>query len=185
MCGEAAWDAVFTQDEHDRLVAKLTDPARNENTWAGRAEARYLLTGIVTCGLCKGPMYAQGAKTGRPRYSCTRGPGKWGEVTRLITEVDGETELCILAWMADGGLFDQAATVTESEDVQDIRAQRDKAQAGLDALALAGAAARWDRAKLDRQMAPYHARIAELDQRLRATEAAVVSRDVLAVAVSL
>ena len=77
--GPVRWEPIVTEDEHRRLVALLTDPARRTNVNAPRY--RYLLGGIVRCGRCAerghGP---DGAGTrlravvggGQRRYVCPR-----------------------------------------------------------------------------------------------------------------
>ena len=53
--GEGAWPAILEPDLQDRLGAHLRDPSRRTQTSTNR---RYLLSGLVRCGQCGGPMFA-------------------------------------------------------------------------------------------------------------------------------
>jgi site-specific DNA recombinase len=71
--GPAAWPAIITPDDHERLVAVLRDPARRLSSGNGRA---YLLTGQVFCGRC-GHQLVGGPRPGGLRsYMCKRDPGR-------------------------------------------------------------------------------------------------------------
>lgn len=70
--GKAAWEPIYDEGTHDRVVALLTDPARLMSKGAPR---RHLLSGIARCGECEGPMRATPqtvyrGKTLRPKYQC-------------------------------------------------------------------------------------------------------------------
>ncbi|MGH8572365.1 MAG: hypothetical protein ACREX8_07305 [Gammaproteobacteria bacterium] len=54
LCGEivaevAAWPAIITPEDSDRLRALLSNPARRVTTGSAR---KYLLSGILVCGRC-------------------------------------------------------------------------------------------------------------------------------------
>ena len=67
--GKGSWEAMISPDEHERLVAILSDPARR-STHQG-PEPRHLLSGIATCGQCGSPMRFFGPKSMRtPTYLC-------------------------------------------------------------------------------------------------------------------
>lgn len=69
---DAVWPAIIAPGDSDRLRALLTDPSRRKYSAAnGR---RYLLSGILRCGLCKGGMVGR-PKVGTPRYVCPNTPG--------------------------------------------------------------------------------------------------------------
>lgn len=53
--GDGDWPAILDPDVQDRLGAHLRDPARRTQTSTNR---RYLLSGLVRCGRCSGPMFA-------------------------------------------------------------------------------------------------------------------------------
>lgn len=62
--GPAAWPAIIASDDHDRVVALLTDPQRRQQAvdalaQHGVAARRYLLTyGVGSCGVCGGVLRA-------------------------------------------------------------------------------------------------------------------------------
>jgi site-specific DNA recombinase len=63
----AKWAPVVTRRDFSRLERLLTDPSRNTG---GDYRARYLLTGILECGLCGGRMKGRPSK-GTQQYVCT------------------------------------------------------------------------------------------------------------------
>lgn len=72
--GPAIWPAIITPDESARLRTLLTDPARRMN----RSPRRYLLSGLLRCGLCGARMVARPRENGDPRYACVRDPRTHG-----------------------------------------------------------------------------------------------------------
>ncbi|GGN03793.1 serine recombinase [Terrabacter tumescens] len=66
--GKALWPPIISEDEHARIVALLTDPARRTN----RTARSYLLSGLCRCGKCGGKMVT-GQTRGRRRYMCRSG----------------------------------------------------------------------------------------------------------------
>lgn len=66
--GKAAWPAIITEEEHARIVALVTDPARRTN----RTARTYLLSGLCRCGKC-GAKMVTGQSRGRRRYICRSG----------------------------------------------------------------------------------------------------------------
>lgn len=69
--GEATWPGIITADEGDRLRLLLTDPKRRTN----RSARRYLLSGLLRCGLCGSPLYSA-PKDGKRRYGCAPAAGR-------------------------------------------------------------------------------------------------------------
>jgi DNA invertase Pin-like site-specific DNA recombinase len=67
--GPAAWPAIITPEQHERIVALLSDPGRRVK----RAPRRYPLSGIVRCGVCTHRMIAS-PQEGRRRYGCRPEP---------------------------------------------------------------------------------------------------------------
>jgi site-specific DNA recombinase len=51
--GKGEWPPLVTEDEYDRIVRLLSEPARKTTTGASR---KWLLSGIATCGKCGGSM---------------------------------------------------------------------------------------------------------------------------------
>ncbi len=67
--GPAAWPAIITVEQHERVVALLTNPARRTL----RTARRYSLSGLVRCALCGGKMVSAPNRD-RRRYGCRSGP---------------------------------------------------------------------------------------------------------------
>ena len=71
---KAVWPGIIAEDEHYRLRAILTDPARRTN--GGRLPRSYLLSGgIARCGLCGANLVARPRADKRRCYVCATGPG--------------------------------------------------------------------------------------------------------------
>ena len=73
--GAAVWPAIIPPDDHYRLVAVLTDPARRKHP-GGRD--RKLLTGLLTCGHCNATMVSRPRQDRVATYVCASGPGMHG-----------------------------------------------------------------------------------------------------------
>lgn len=70
----AEWPAIIAPEDTARLRALLGDPARRTN----RAARRYLLAGLLRCGLCDARLVSRPRSDGRRRYVCAKGPGLVG-----------------------------------------------------------------------------------------------------------
>lgn len=68
---EAEWEGIISAADSDRLRAILSDPSRRKN---GNAR-RYLLAGMLRCGLCGETLLSRPRDDGRRRYVCARRPG--------------------------------------------------------------------------------------------------------------
>jgi DNA invertase Pin-like site-specific DNA recombinase len=77
---DAVWDGIVTVDEHVRLVAVLTDPARKTLQHA----RSYLLTGFLRCEKCGATLRARPTMDGTRKYVCQAGPGHPGCGRTLI-----------------------------------------------------------------------------------------------------
>jgi DNA invertase Pin-like site-specific DNA recombinase len=68
----AQWPAIVTAEEHDRLLALLSDPRRKANKEG--PGVKWLGSGIYRCGICDGPMRLisgyRNTGTRRTRYGC-------------------------------------------------------------------------------------------------------------------
>ena len=51
-----SWEPVVSEDTWRAARAKLTDPARRTSPGSGR---KYLLSGVLVCGVCGGPVYGR------------------------------------------------------------------------------------------------------------------------------
>lgn len=68
MIGKAVWAPIVSEEDHARIVALLTDPARRTN----RTARRYLLSGLCRCGKC-GAKMVTGQSRDRRGYVCRSG----------------------------------------------------------------------------------------------------------------
>ena len=71
--GAATWEPIIAPEQGERLRRLLLDPARRTN----RTARRYLLTGMLRCGLCGAPLRSM-PKNGVRRYGCAMGPDNPG-----------------------------------------------------------------------------------------------------------
>ena len=192
LSAEQGWDALWPQSVHDALRKTLTSEKitvsvtradgtvttaqrrRNPNTWAGKAEPRHLLTGLIECA-CGAPMFVQHNRS-RPRYTCqvimrgnAGGDGRGGEhAVRAKEDVETEAELTILRWMADGGLYDQARRAAGSGETAELEAELAGKIRERDRKADSDAAYDIPMDERKRRAAPVNAEIAGLRERLAA-----------------
>lgn len=70
--GKGIWEPMISVEEHQRLLAIFSDPARRSTTHRG-VEPRHLLTGIARCGVCGEPMRWSGPRSEAkvPGYLCS------------------------------------------------------------------------------------------------------------------
>jgi hypothetical protein len=115
---QATWPAIISQDLHDRLVALLTSPSRRLT----RTPRRYLLTGLLRCGVCDSPMGARPRTDGTRRYLCLKGPGRpgCGKVAVLAEPVEALVAEAILIRLDTPEL----AAALSGADLPDESAQR-------------------------------------------------------------
>lgn len=81
------WKGIITHNDSVRLRALLMDPSRRLNKGA----KRYLLTGILRCGLCKTPLVARPRGDHARCYVCAtdpRRPTACGKIRRLSEPVE-------------------------------------------------------------------------------------------------
>jgi site-specific DNA recombinase len=93
--GPAAWPAIVTVEEHEQIVAVLTDPTRRTSRPGAR---RYLLTGSTYCGKC-GSVLVASPIAGKRAYACRsqrRGTGCGG--IRILAQ---PLEDHVASWMLD------------------------------------------------------------------------------------
>ena len=116
--GDAAWPAIVSRDDHERAVAILTDPARAKTS--GDSTARWLLSGIATCGRCGAPMRVL-INRGRPSYSCSP-QGGCMRITRVVSKVDPYVEQVVLDLATDLARR-SPDTTTDTPALADARAE--------------------------------------------------------------
>lgn len=71
--GPAAWPAIVSQEQHERILAIM----RSKQRTGRRAPRRYLLSGLLRCGKCGNRLYSS-ARQDRRRYVCVSGPDHGG-----------------------------------------------------------------------------------------------------------
>jgi site-specific DNA recombinase len=71
--GQAAWPAIISRDDHERLLAVLNDPGRRVSPGNERS---YLLTGLVYCDRCGQPLIGGPRPHNGRSYTCKRDPGR-------------------------------------------------------------------------------------------------------------
>jgi site-specific DNA recombinase len=108
------WPALIEDAElFWRVREMLTDPGRRRS--GPKQEAQHLLTGLVWCGRCGGPMYVQHNRS-RPRWTCQR---CW--TVRALDQVNAKALRLMVKWMDVKGPYDRAMAATESADVAGLR----------------------------------------------------------------
>lgn len=129
--GPGDWSSLISEDEHHRLVAILTDPART--THRGCAP-KHLLTGIAECGRCGSTMrffHPASVKTGR--YMCQAKSC----VARRADMVDAQVTDTLLDAMARWTV-PVASEGESSEITEQIRALRQRLDGFADTAAAGG-----------------------------------------------
>jgi DNA invertase Pin-like site-specific DNA recombinase len=126
------WEAIITPEETARLRAILDERTRTRT----RPVRRYLLSGLLRCGLCDAPLVSRPQSNGDRRYVCAKGPGHSG-CGRLAINAEG-----IEAFLAESVLVQldapavaaalaaaqsaDAATAAEHEALRQDREQLDE-----------------------------------------------------------
>lgn len=160
--GPGKWEPIVDESIWRGLVAFLGDSGRKN---AVSFERRYLLSGVVRCGVCQSPLYSTHPH-GRDRsrvYVCKKG----SHVGRNAADLDEFIEGVVLTYLAtQQGV---AAGVRDSENKMDLDALRtDRAglQARLDDLAAMFASGHIDGSQLKRGSVSLREKIGEIDSAL-------------------
>lgn len=130
--GKGAWPAVFDDDTAMAVKAILTDPARSRKG----PPRRYLLSGIMRCGECGGPVtgaYVKEVGKGET-YRCM------GHVSRKAAAVDEYVVATLLARLAKPDALALLARQGRGDDLARLSDERTALRARLDGLAEAFAA---------------------------------------------
>lgn len=127
--GPGEWEAIFTEEQHRDLEAKLTDPRRR--TAPHDLTAKFLLSGVARCGKCGKPMFAAAARKGGHEWMVYRCFGGYCMARRLdlVDEVVESVVIGVLSRPDAHRLF--AADV----DVQALRQKAVDLRDRRDALA--------------------------------------------------
>lgn len=107
--GPAAWEAVLSAEVGARLDTVLTVRRRS------RPARSYLLTGIVRCGVCGGPLVPRAREGGVRRYVCVPAAGGKsvpGSCGAVLASADGLERFVVAALL---GFLEHAELRTEPE----------------------------------------------------------------------
>ena len=119
------WDPYITPEDHERLLAIFSDPARKMTEHRGR-EPRHLLTGIATCGVCGDVMRFVSARTSQRsagRYLCSAKScaGRRADAVDLLVEETLLTRMerpDAVELFAERGNADIANALTEADTLR-------------------------------------------------------------------
>jgi site-specific DNA recombinase len=130
---KAAWPAIITPAETQRLRAKLTNPERRTN----RSARRYLLTRLLRCGHCGGRLCARPRDDRTRRYVCASGPGfgGCGKITVVAEALEGFVVQAVLHRIDSPQLAESLNGAGDDPQGAEWQAQIEQAQAQLDELA--------------------------------------------------
>jgi site-specific DNA recombinase len=136
--GPAAWPAIVTPVQRDRVLARMAARALTKT----RAPRTYLLSGLLRCGRCGNRLYSQ-ARHRNPqnrvrRYVCLSGPdqGGCGRLTVVAEPVEDLLTDAVLTRLDSPQLADVLAGRSSVDaDVAALSAQLDADTARLDELA--------------------------------------------------
>jgi site-specific DNA recombinase len=141
--GPATWEGIITAEQGERLRLLFNDPARRTN----RAARRYLLSGLLRCGLCGGKLYAC-PKNGVPRYGCHTGADLRG-CGRIYIYAGALEQLIADAVLLRLDSPDLVATLTRADDGAHVRTLGDAISA--DTARMDDLAAAWADGEFSRQ----------------------------------
>ncbi|OOK67297.1 recombinase zinc beta ribbon domain protein [Mycobacterium kansasii] len=138
MIGPAAWPAIITPAERDRILARMTARSVTKT----RAPRTYLLSGMLRCGRCGNRLFSQ-ARHNNPtnrvrRYVCLKGPdhGGCGRLTVVAQPVEELLTDAVLTRLDSPQLADALnGKARVDADVAALAAQLEADQARLDELA--------------------------------------------------
>ena len=136
--GPAAWPAIITAAERDRVLARIAARAVTKT----RAARTYLLSGMLRCGRCGNRLFSQ-ARHNDPdnrvrRYVCLKGPdhGRCGRLTVVAEPVEQLLTDAMLTRLDSPHLAKVLARKSSPDaDVAALAAQVEADQGRLDELA--------------------------------------------------
>jgi site-specific DNA recombinase len=136
--GPAAWPAIITPAERDRILARMATRSLTKT----RAPRTYLLSGMLRCGRCGNRMFSQ-ARHSNPetrvrRYVCLKGPdhGGCGRLTVVAQPVEDLLTDAVLTRLDSPHLAGVlAGKASLDADVTALSAQLDADTTRLDELA--------------------------------------------------
>lgn len=115
--GPAEWEAIIAPEEHHRLRTILLDESRQKYSRVGR---RYLLTGLIFCGICGEPLRSRRRGSGKPGYECAKKPGSraCGGIGRMAEPIDAYVTEAVLTAL-DGPAFAEALRARRAAQTDD------------------------------------------------------------------
>ena len=136
--GPAAWPAIITPAERDRVLARMATRSLTKT----RVPRTYLLSGMLRCGRCGNRLFSQ-ARHSNPdnrvrRYVCLKGPdhGGCGRLTVVAQPVEDLLADAVLTRLDSPHLAEVlAGKVSVDADVAVLSAQLDADTTRLDELA--------------------------------------------------
>uniref|UniRef100_A0A5Q5BTJ9 Recombinase n=2 Tax=unclassified Mycobacterium TaxID=2642494 RepID=A0A5Q5BTJ9_MYCSS len=136
--GPAAWPAIITHAERDRILARMTARSVTKT----RAPRTYLLSGLLRCGRCGNRLFSQ-ARHNNPqnrvrRYVCLKGPdhGGCGRLTVVALPVEELLTDAVLTRLDSPHLANVlAGKASVDADVAALSAQLEADTTRLDELA--------------------------------------------------
>lgn len=108
------WEPLLDQTTWDRLQLLLERPDTRKRV-PRRGDKFYLLTGLVHCGICSGPMYGNRYAEGRHYYTCNGLSGAKHGCTVSGHGTDALITKLVLARLADEELKSSTATAWEGD----------------------------------------------------------------------
>lgn len=123
LVAEAEWPGIVERPTLDRLRALLLDPSRRLN----HNPRRYLLTGLIFCGVCDAKLVARPRSDHRRCYVCASGPGfsGCGKIRRLAEPVENEVVSRVLNVLEESDL--QPIADTDGQEAADaVQAEQAK-----------------------------------------------------------
>lgn len=164
LAGQSQVPAIVDEDLWRVVNAILADPARRTAPM-GRPKVT-LLAGIMTCGVCGGPMYRQNrSKAGKGKaYTCQRGR----HVVRTAQAMEDGVSGVVRAYLTDNAAKLRKPAKAVKPKANDAAAQADKLRRKLDDLALLLAAG-------DLEAGDYARATKEVRARLEALDAQVIA----------
>lgn len=134
----AQWEAIITEDDHRRVLAKYAEKKRSGR----RAPQRYLLSGLMRCSRCEHRLYSA-SRTRNRRYVCMSGPdfGGCGGMTITADPVERLIADAVLYRLDTPELADALAGRSSADArTQELTGALDEAHQQLEELSLAYAA---------------------------------------------
>ena len=111
--GPGKWEPIITPEETAQLRTMLDERSRARM----RPVRRYLLTGLLRCGLCGARLIARPAAGGKRRYVCAKGPGLSGCGRMAISAepVEAHVSAAVIAQVDEPGVAASVAAAQSAD----------------------------------------------------------------------